>query len=166
MKLWILENLKCTSQGGFTLLELLVTIAILGVSIAASSSKISEIARSFNRHNARYQLESNILRYRVAAQASGARVVMNSNNSGRSFTFGYDRLPFSDEGVADEIISTITMPVGISVSIDQVVIFNPQGYVVSISDELVNRSISLAYDGKVFCSGSLFPAGVLEYDCI
>lgn len=79
---------------GFILIELLTVMFILSVVAALAQPNLVELKASFDRKNARQNLEYDLRQARSEALSRSVRIITTLAADGKSYTVGEDVLPY------------------------------------------------------------------------
>lgn len=150
--------------GGFTILEMMVSIAILAIMSAIAVVSHQGMDRSFQRSNARQEFEFALRRAQVEATGEGTRVVFNAPAGGTFYRFGFDYLPYNSPPAMDGTVATINLPDTITIVFDAPLILDSRGYLIDADGLLVERTVRLLQDGVQFAQATVFPTGVVNYE--
>ncbi|MBX7144400.1 MAG: GspH/FimT family protein [Oligoflexia bacterium] len=157
---------------GFTLLEVLVALCLLGMLTATAVPWVTKMKGSFDRRNARQGFEFDIRRARSEALSKGVRVVITVAANHKSYTIGRDVLPYDTaNGNPDTVLSVTDLPDNVTLSFSgsgtdaNKLIFTSRGF---LSDIAGNRNTSqkvatLSYDGGAFATVTVYPVGVADF---
>lgn len=155
------SNLK--SYNGFTLLELLTCVALLGILALIASANLNELLVSIYSTSARNELEADVSRARAEALAEGARAIITISADSKSYTVGLDYMPFSDPPVSEVTLFERELPNTISVIANQTIIFDSRGYLITSDGDITSTDVTLNAAGTPFADGTIYPTGALEY---
>ena len=157
-------------ERGFTLLELLSVILISSLVVGSAMPVSSALYDSFNKRSAEVQVLEDLRRAQATAVEQGCQGILTFSEDNRVYTFGCDYVPYSeaDPPVWDSSLFVRRLPSRISMSADDLIIFNTRGQVVSTEGDLDTRTISLMVyeDGHVvtFATGTLRPTGFFNFN--
>lgn len=104
--LCVLAWLKVKSEQGFSLIEVMIVVAIFGILAAMGVSNYPELAEGVTRANARQQFEFDVRRARASASSEGAIAVLEIGMGGDSYSVGLDYAPFAAPPAPDEVLFT------------------------------------------------------------
>lgn len=154
-----------TAEQGFSLIELVVVMVIMGILAATALADTDDLMASFRRSNGVNQVEFDLRRARADAIANGSRVIVGLGTGGETYTYGLDTLPFSDPAVADTQEHNRDLPKNVSVTTTVDLIFDSRGYLIDVDGVLQTATLSIRYSGAEFCAGTVRSTGNLEIDC-
>lgn len=159
-----------SGEGGFSVVELLVTITIASILASTAIGQFVEINSVFDRWNARTLLLQDIRFAQAKSVTQGCRGVFTISGGGNSYSFGCDYLDYDtvDPITADAIFINRTFPTSISLSVDDTIIFNPKGQIINPTGALETRTLALTDTGGgesvEFSTASIFATGVFVFD--
>lgn len=148
---------------GFSPLELLVTMGIFTILSLMAATSLPVMKQSFDRKNARQQLEFDLRRAKNEAVSAGARGSLIFAADGKSYSFGIDISPYNNPAAADSVMFIRTLPTGITMTSNQAVLFNSRGYLIDINGALSTTTLILKENGTAFQSASVYPTGYSHY---
>lgn len=148
-------------QSGFTVFELLITLAVTTIVSSIAMLGLSNIRSSFDKNEARYQLEADLKVLRNAAIESGARSFFIIGAGGSSYSAALDYSPYGPTPSNERTLFTRTLPQGISLASGSTVIVNPKGFTIDSSGTISSTSVTLSFRSSTFLSATLYPTGVL-----
>jgi len=160
-------NNVLSRQRGFSLIEMMVALFIVGILLAIATPNYVDMSRSFSKSNVRIQLLQDLRRGQATTVSEGCRGVFSFSSDGRSYSFGCDYLPYSEANppVADSLRFTKELAKGFSVSADATILFNSKGQVIDSDGVLDSRSLQVNLDGDgVVARGTLRPTGFFNFD--
>ena len=162
---WGCPNRACTPcrNSGFSLLEILVTLVLLGLLANVALPEIDKLRTTLSKRQAENQFEVDLRRARAEALASGGRAVLWVASDNRSYSIGSDYLPFSGAGQADSTLYTTRLPSGITIVSSNRIIFDTRGFLVNETGSPVSRTLSLSLRGEVFSSVAITPIGMVTF---
>lgn len=152
-------------EEGFSMLELFLICAVLGILASVGVGQFGSLMDSFNRHSALQQFRVDVSRFKSEAQAKGARGVVKLLSGGTRYTFGLDYIPVNDPHAADEIKVNRELTYGLSLALSSPLIFNSRGEVITEDNVLTSVSFTLSKGGDTFCNGTIFAGGFVDYEC-
>jgi len=148
---------------GMTLLELLVAMGLFSVLAFAGAVQFGELMGSFNRNNARHELEFDVSRIRSEAGAEGTRVVLVIGADRSSYSVGFDRLPYASPPVIEVPLFRRNLPNDVTVAATQPLIFDSRGYVINEAGQLTNTVLTLSYQGTSYLTATVYPTGHVAF---
>ena len=158
-----MQTMAKNSVSGISVIEVLVTLMIFSLISLIAVPGFAELQNSFNRNNAKKQLEFHVKRARTESITKGTRGILSTTSGG--YSFGFDYLPYSDPPIADEVLFSATLPHDITIFVNDNIIFDSRGTLVDM-DGLPNfLDITLNQYNKKFCIGKLLTTGILSYQC-
>lgn len=146
---------------GVSLLELLTTLALIGIIITILQTPLAEMWGSFDRNAVRRDFGADLRRAQNEAMGSGVRVILSVFGDGNGYSVGRDLFPFNNSIDANQEIFRRQFPRGIILSGVQKIIFDPRGYLIDQFGQLNSEELSLQQDGAVFFSATVYPTGIL-----
>jgi prepilin-type N-terminal cleavage/methylation domain-containing protein len=165
------KRLTYSHQGGFTLFELIVTLAFVAILGSFASPHFSTLHVTFDRMNAQSFLIQDLKRAQAEAITLGCRGILSINNYNTGYSFGCDFLPYDDASPpkSDVVSFARNLPVGLKIYSDAPIIFNSRGQAVDVEGNMSNISIQLTdlkadLGSSVFAAGTLLGTGVFSYD--
>lgn len=151
------------ASSGMTLLELLVAMGLFSVLAFAGALQFGELMGSFNRNNARHDLEFDVSRIRSEAGAEGTRVVLVIGADRSFYSVGFDRLPYASPPVIEVPLFRRNLPNDVTVTATQPLIFDSRGYVINEGGQLTNTVLTLAYQGANYLTATVYPTGHVAF---
>lgn len=154
---------------GFTLLELLVTVALVSIISYAMALYFDSIYDSINKRNAEVQVLHDLRYAQALTVERGCRGIFTVAADYKSYTFGCDYVPYSTANppVSDSNLFTRDMPSGVLMSVDALILFNSRGQVINSSEALQTRYVTLKIvvgsTQTTFNVGTLRPTGFFTY---
>jgi len=156
----------CSSEGGFSLANLLTTLALIAIIGALGLPQLAQLTKTFDRFNARQHLLEDLKRAQAETITEGCRGIVKIAADATSYTYGCDYLSY--DATADPIGDIVTfqrmLPEGIEVSGSSPIIFDSRGQSVDTDGIVNNVTLVLDYRGAAFASGALLGTGVFKYD--
>lgn len=153
------------SESGITIVELLVAVSISALLMGSAVIQYSEISDSFNRQDAKQHVEADIARARAEALSEGALGILSIASNGKSYSVGFDRLPYSSPPSPDETFFIHELPNKITFGTSNSIIFNSRGYLVDETLQLSNSTLQFYDDGTEFCTAQISAAGQTQFLC-
>lgn len=132
---------------GFTIIELLISMAVLVILAATSISHYQDLAGSFSRWNTRTYIIQD-LRYAQAKSISeGCRMVINIFDDASGYEVGCDYLNYDTTAPVDidNVFFSRVLPAGVTISTDSTMIFNPKGQIINPNGQLSTRTLSMTF---------------------
>lgn len=171
---FVIENSKLTkrltNQHGLTVLNLLVSMAIIAVVGAMGIMQFNQLDSSFNRLNAQSVFIQDLKQAQAEAITEGCRGILELDSSGESYTFGCDYLAYDTSSPPSADVQSFEriLPDNISMGISEQIIFNSRGHAVDKDDILTNVNITFT-DSSLgnsvqFATGTLVATGLFTYD--
>ena len=155
----------CLSQLGFSLIEFLTVIAIMSIVFAFAVPSFREMELSMDRGRSVRQLEADIRKVQGIGLSRGLRAILQFDSTGSSYSVGLDYAPYSETGVADEILERGELPSTVSMMTSaSPIIFDSRGYLINHEGNFTSVELYLRQDGAVFLSGHIPPNGFLSFD--
>ncbi len=150
---------------GFSLLELLVVLAIGSILAASVTMQYPHLVASFNRKNGLNQLEFDFRRARAESVAAGTRGVFKVEAGLNAYGFGLDALPYSDPAAADNPKFRRQLPMGVTIA-PVTVVLDSRGFVIDPdTGSPTTGEISLQYQGEEYCAVTVSTIGTLSMSC-
>ncbi len=154
---------------GFTLIEVMISLAILGILAAASLSGTRETKASFDRFNARTQLFEDIKLAQAYSASQGCRGIMTLDPDGKGYNFGCDFLGYDTAAVPtpDSVTFQREVPGDISVTASAQIIFNSRGQ--TVDENFIISNVNFTLTGEIdgastdFATGMLLGTGIFRY---
>lgn len=159
-----------SNDSGMTMLNLLVSLAIIGIVGFLGLPQLSVIADSFDRLNARTVFIQDLKQAQAQALTEGCRGIFTFSEGGNVYTFGCDYLGYdvSDPPSADSISFTRILPSDITISPSTQIIFSSRGLPVDASDILNTVAVTFTDSSEGtdfdFATGTLFATGLFSFD--
>jgi hypothetical protein len=150
-----------SKQRGSSVFELLITLAITTIILATGMLGLSATRGSFEKNEARYQLEADLKVIRNSAIESGARAFVTIAVGGRSYSAALDYFPYAATPSAERVLFSRSLPPGITISSGSTVIINSKGFTIDSTGQISSTSISLFSRAVPFLSATIYPTGVL-----
>ena len=95
------------NRGGFTLVELMITIAIMGIGLTLVLPRINESMRQARLEQTRARLQSDLTLAVSTAKATGRSVILN---------FTEDGYRFQDSADSTRIYASLDVPAGVTMT--------------------------------------------------
>ena len=160
--------MKNLQDQGFSLMELLVSIALVTIIGAAAVIGISDLRGSYDRLSAMAEFEEHLRLAQLKSVSEGGRGILVVATGGASYSFGYDYLPYDTTSpfTPDTTEFSKNMPNLITISVSGTIIFNSSGRVIDENGIFTSHTITL-YDSRTgspvqFATGTLTSTGVLS----
>lgn len=157
-------------EAGFTVIEMLIAIVILAILGKTAISMTVSTLDSADKSSAEVQVVQHLRRAQATAVTEGCRGIFATGNSGQSYSFGCDYLPYSTATppVPDSTFFNYYLPTGITISTSALIIFNSRGQCVDSSNVLTTRTVTLTSSQSVtpydFATGTLRATGFFSYN--
>jgi prepilin-type N-terminal cleavage/methylation domain-containing protein len=153
-------------QQGFTIAEVIVTVAILSLVLGMGLPQLGKWRDSFDRHTARQQVEFDLKRAKAESASNGSRGIFVVDDDLSTYTFGVDLLPYNDPPEFDRAVFSRNLPGSITFSaVATPIVFSPRGYLVDEFDNLTTQFYGLSQHDEVFCTATVYAVGTVEYEC-
>ncbi len=149
---------------GYTVFELVITLALIGLILAGLTPKLSQLLNSMDRNKAIQQVEFDLRRARIEAVSQGVRSIVNIQSDGKAYTVGLDYVPFSSTNTADSTLLTAKLPNKITISCSEPLIFNSRGFLVNTEGNPVSRTIAIKSNDVPFGAATISPSGAYEFN--
>lgn len=161
---------KAAAPAAFTVMELMVAVAISAIVSVIVTPEFSKMVASFDRFNVRTDLIQDLKRAQAEALTQGCRGIFRIAANGKSYSFGCDYLEYdaTNPPSADSVSFMRTLPNKITISTTSPLIFNSRGESVDVGNIISNNSISI-YTSEpgtptAFASGTILGTGVFSFD--
>ena len=166
MQLLKVKKFLFRSERGVTLMDFLVTLSIFLILTSVGVTHLPEFIESFEKKNAKEQVQGDLTLAKVKAVNEGARAILSISSDGSVYTLGLDYLPLSTDSppAVDEVVFTRALPRRVSVSVDQTLIYNTRGMVVDESSDLTTTTLTLNYRDTAFMTLTIYPTGSFDID--
>jgi prepilin-type N-terminal cleavage/methylation domain-containing protein len=154
-------------EKGFTVFELLVVLVLSTIFAATALQQYADMSASFNRQNGLRQLESDLRRARAEVVAAGARGVFTIASDGKSYSFGLDYIPFSEDDPpeSDSQMFRRVLPTDISLGVTNL-LYDSKGFLVDADDLTpTTQSMSLRFEGSEYCAVEISSIGMVTISC-
>ena len=155
------QRVPNSRAAGMTLLEVLVVLALLGITTASMAGGLVEWRASLNRKEARSFLEFDIKRMRSEATGRGSRVLLTINEAGTAYEVGVDYAPFSDPPAQDLLLFTRVLPRDITIASAQTLMFDSRGFLVDSGGTPATAGVSVNEHDEPFFVAQVFPTGYI-----
>ena len=147
---------------GFTLLEMLVVLFIVGLGLLTAGLNFPEVFNSFTRNDARRMVLDDIERARQEAVTRGAVTFFSILSGGNQFTINVDNFPYTNPWTSDVRIVQHELPTGVTLELDKQIAFDSRGYVTDSQGNLTTIYLVLKLNGEPFYSGIIYPTGYVD----
>jgi type II secretory pathway pseudopilin PulG len=164
MKLYFPQYFVADETGN-SLLEIVVTLLIFALVSVIAVPHLSQTKASFDRLQAKQQLEYWIERAQSISQSRSVRSLVIFSADGSSLTLGTDEIPYNNPVREDTALFVGELPDNITVETSGNLVFDSRGFLVNESGGLSQSKIALNYAGENFCTAVVYPLGKLEYHC-
>ena len=152
-----------SKEDGFSITELLVVFLIGGILAATAVPSYFSFRGSIARSTAVNQLEVDFRRAKVEARKTGSRVILSVGVGGKSYTFGTDSAPYNDPVASDATLFSTDLPSGVTLEVDDTIIFDPRGRLIDSTGALNQRGTVLKQDGTTFAQHSIYASGFIDH---
>ena len=157
------------SQRGFSVLELLVAMAITAILSFVALPKLATLSESFNRVNAKSYLLQDIKRAQAETITQGCRGIIVVSAGGDSYSFGCDYLAYdaSASPQPDKVFFVRNLPNKVTLSTSGNIILNSRGQ--TVDKDFILSSVTLTLWERQsgtpvsFASGVLTGSGIFSY---
>jgi type IV fimbrial biogenesis protein FimT len=157
-----------SDEDGYTLVEFLVSIAILAIVSAIAAPSFSDLSASFDRMNARSNLLQDLKRAQAESLTKGCRGILVIADDGKSYSFGCDFLDYDTSSPPSHDIVSFSraLPRNLSISTSSQIIFNSRGQSVDETDVVSTVTITMMKETQntpsVFLNGTLTGTGLFS----
>jgi prepilin-type N-terminal cleavage/methylation domain-containing protein len=148
---------------GFTLAEVLIVISLMSILALIGVSSMPDLQESQRRGLARHILENEIASTKALGAAEGGRAILVFDASGNSYTVGLDYPPYSATAASDVVRFARNLPPGVTGISNQAIIFDSRGFLIDVSGDLTNTTVSLWDQSGNFAAGTIYPTGYVAY---
>jgi type II secretory pathway pseudopilin PulG len=154
---------------GFTTLELFATMTIFALVLFLAAQQVSELLNSYNRRNAEMVLLEDMRLAQATTVKEGCHGILQIASDGKSYTFGCDYVPCSEEypPLIEKQFFTRRLPRQTRVESDEIVMFNSRGQCIDDSESLATRTITLrsgvGSEYQTFNTGTVRSTGFFSY---
>lgn len=136
-------------QRAFSLIEMLITIMLIGIITAIAFPAYQGLNRALKRSNAVKQVEFDLRRLQAEALARGVRAIFQLAEDGREYRAGFDYLPYTSPPEIDQELYSFELPSTVIISGPSAVIFDSRGFSINSEGTSTSAQLSLAgSDGK------------------
>lgn len=153
------------SENGFSLLEFMVTVCIASILAAIGIPQYLALQRTFAHQTAVKEIEFAVRRARAEGLAHGGRAILATQNSGERYIIGIDSAPFSSTNTPDYLLVTKDLASGTSLTLADELVFDSRGFLIDSAGDPSNATLTFYADETLFCSGTVFPTAVMQFDC-
>ncbi len=150
---------------GSSLIELIITISIVVLVIAAAIPSIKETRSSLLRYEGRQILEDAVMNTQAQAVSNGGRGILIFSADGSSFSIGIDFSPYNDPVVEDNVIHIVPLPTGITALSSETIVYNSQGFLIHENNKITSTTFTLKQNETSYCIGSIYSLGTVEFNC-
>ena len=158
-------KLGSVSERGFSLLELLATIAIFSIISAIAFIGMTPVFDSFNLQGAREQFDFDVRRSQSEALREGARGVLVLSVDGRGYSFGFDYPPYNNPAVYEKHKFTRVLPWDMTITGSRsAIIFDSRGRIIDELEVLTTITFNFTQHGEIAMQGTLYPSGAISFD--
>lgn len=158
--------MKINSQTGISIVELIAGFAIFGLIIVSAIPHLGDLNQTFSKSNAIKEIEFSIQRAKSEALANGSRAIFAVSGDGRSYSVGFDVLPYSSSpAIADTILFQEILPSTITLDLANPLIFDSRGFLIDESETPTTRSITFYSSDSDYCSATILSTGQTSFSC-
>jgi prepilin-type N-terminal cleavage/methylation domain-containing protein len=150
------------NQQGMSIIELLVTVAVIGILCRIMTLSFVDFRESFSQNNSRFQLDADLRRLRNEAVAAGGRGVLTVSPDGTSYSLGLDYAPFATTAAPDRVIFTRKLPRNITLVTSRTILFDTRGYVSTEGGATTTVVVILKHFTNSYFSATLYSTGALS----
>jgi prepilin-type N-terminal cleavage/methylation domain-containing protein len=154
--------MRPNSSRGFSVFELLVALGILSIISATAVPATRSMRISVERGEALNQLEFDLRRIRTEAVATGLLAVFRINPDGKTYTTGFDLLPYASPPAIEEVAFSSKLPNSVSLTSATAVYFDSRGFLVNASSDPTTCEIILSSEGSNYAHIFVTPTGALD----
>ena len=150
-------------ETGMSLLEVVVALTISAIIAGIGILNHNNWSDSFQKKNARQQLELDLRRARQDTMAEGSRGVVTISASGTIYTFGFDYAPYSSPAAIEKVVFNKNLPSDVTLSTSSTIIFDSRGQSVDVNGVLTPVTVTVTLRGQAAIVGTLYPIGYLDF---
>jgi len=147
---------------GFSAFELLIVLGIISIVGMSAVPASRAMKASVERGEALNQLEFDLRRIRTEAVAAGLLSVFQISNDGKSYTAGFDLLPYASPPQIEEVVFGNDLPNTITVTADQGIYFDSRGFLINDTSDPTTSEVTILSDGNPYAQIFVTPTGALD----
>ena len=149
-------------SAGFSAVELMAAVAITAI-VGLSAVPASRLMRSsIERGEALNQIEFDLRRIRTEAVATGLLAVFQVADTGKSYSTGFDLLPYNSPPRIEENAFSGGLPNSIGISASAPIYFDSRGFLVNDVSDPTTSTLTVTSDGATFAQIIISPTGALD----